>query len=364
VTPLHVAHVLGTAEVGGTEHQLLSLLDTLDARRYRSSVVLIRGGPLAGEFASRAPTRLLGKRGPADPRFLGRLVRALRALRPDVAHAWGSTPSLWTPATSRLVGVPHVVIGVRSVPPALDPARRAAERAGFLLADRVVGNSRAVVEAARARGATAGKLRLIHSAVPGGAPTPRDREPFLLALVGRIDPVKGQDVAVAALPAVLERFPEVRVDIAGGAVLREEREFERSLRAQIRAARLEGSVRLLGPVPSSAPLLARAGLALVPSRTEGLPTLVLEAMAAATPVVAAAVGGTPEVVEDGVTGWLVPPEDPGRLAAAITEALAAPEEARRRAEVARVRAARFHPVRVAAEWGALYDELATPPPGA
>jgi glycosyltransferase involved in cell wall biosynthesis len=75
------------------------------------------------------------------------------------------------------------------------------------------------------------------------------------------------------------------------------------------------------------------------SREEGIPNALLEAMAAARPSVATAVGGTPEVMEDGATGWLVPPRDPEALAAALEAALSDPAEAARRGAAAQ-RAAR------------------------
>jgi D-inositol-3-phosphate glycosyltransferase len=77
------------------------------------------------------------------------------------------------------------------------------------------------------------------------------------------------------------------------------------------------------------------------SYREGLGTSVLDAQAAGVPVVATAVGGVPEMIEDGVNGWLVPGRDPIALATAVEEALARPEEARRRAAAARESVRRF-----------------------
>jgi glycosyltransferase involved in cell wall biosynthesis len=82
-----------------------------------------------------------------------------------------------------------------------------------------------------------------------------------------------------------------------------------------------------------------------------MPLVVLEAMEAGVPVVASRVSGIPEVVEDGVTGWLVPPEDPPALAAALSEVLEDPDEARRRGEAGRRRVdERFRPINAVAAW--------------
>jgi len=98
-------------------------------------------------------------------------------------------------------------------------------------------------------------------------------------------------------------------------------------------------------------LLRGAAALVVPSTYEGMPLVVLEAMESGIPVVASRVSGIPEVVEEGRTGWLVPPEDPRALAAALTEVLGSPEEARRRGREGRRRVdERFRPRNAVAAW--------------
>ena len=98
-------------------------------------------------------------------------------------------------------------------------------------------------------------------------------------------------------------------------------------------------------------LLHGAAALVVPSIYEGMPLVVLEAMESGVPLVASRVSGIPEVVEDGVTGWLVPAEAPQALAAALAEVLASPEEARRRGKAGRRRVdERFRPATAAAQW--------------
>jgi peptidoglycan/xylan/chitin deacetylase (PgdA/CDA1 family) len=89
-------------------------------------------------------------------------------------------------------------------------------------------------------------------------------------------------------------------------------------------------VTLTGLQPSAAPFLLAADVVLLPSRREGLPVVALEALALARPVVATAVGGTPSVVRDGESGWLVPADDPEALARAVIDALGDRDEAERR----------------------------------
>jgi glycosyltransferase involved in cell wall biosynthesis len=189
--------------------------------------------------------------------------------------------------------------------------------------------------------------------VTGGLPLPEvtagqaadepDEEPGYLLFVGRLRIRKGVEVLLEAMRAL----PGARLLIAGDGEHREaleRRAVELGLGPAVRFLGRCGAGRVRG-------LLRGARALVVPSIYEGMPLVVLEAMEAGLPVVASAVSGIPEVVADGRTGWLVPPEDPGRLAAALAEALGDPGEARRRGEAGRRRVENeFRPAHAAARW--------------
>ena len=306
--------MLGGAGVGGTETQLLLVLAALDPARYRSELVLIRGGPLEDAFRARVDTTLIEKRGKVDPLFLAQLTRAIARSKPDIVHTWGSTPNLWGAIATRLVRTPRLIITDGSLEEWKGRVLRAGDRLIGSWADRVVGNSAAVVAASIERGAPPERTVLINNGVRmPAAYTGSRREPGLVVLVARFDPRKGHDVLVEALPALLERHPATRVIIAGPAVRAEEIELRERVLRRIAELRLGGSVAVVGGVDGSGDLLERASVAVAPSRSEGMPNFVLEAMAYGTPLVATAVGGVPDVVTDGVTGWLVPADDPAAL---------------------------------------------------
>ncbi len=174
--------------------------------------------------------------------------------------------------------------------------------------------------------------------------------PFLLA-VGRMRIRKGFEILLHALAAVGERGHRVRLVIAGDGERRE------SLSALARRLRLGTTVRFAGRCSRSevARLRQRAGALVVPSTYEGMPLVVLEAMDDGIPVIASAVSGIPEVVVDGETGWLVPPERSGALADALIAALSDPAESRRRGTAGRRRLDRsYRPRHAAQQWlGAL-----------
>lgn len=167
-------------------------------------------------------------------------------------------------------------------------------------------------------------------------PGETDEPPGYLLFVGRLRIRKGVEVLLEALPA------GARLLIAGDGEHR---------------ASLEGKagpgVRFLGRCDAGRVrgLLRGAAALVVPSIYEGMPLVVLEAMESGVPVVASRVSGIPEVVEDGVTGWLVPPEDPKALAAALAHVLEWPDEARRRGEAGRRRVEEhFRPMNAVTAW--------------
>jgi glycosyltransferase involved in cell wall biosynthesis len=168
-----------------------------------------------------------------------------------------------------------------------------------------------------------------------------EEAPGYLLFVGRLRIRKGVEVLLEALR------PGMRLLIAGDG------EHRAALERKAAELGLDSRIRFLGRCDAARVrgLLKGAAALVVPSIYEGMPLVVLEAMESGVPVVASRVSGIPEVVEDGRTGWLVPPEDPRALAAALIEVLERPEEARRRGEEGRRRVdERFRPRNAVAAW--------------
>ncbi|MEM4408494.1 MAG: glycosyltransferase [Candidatus Caldarchaeum sp.] len=149
---------------------------------------------------------------------------------------------------------------------------------------------------------------------------------ILIGAVGRLSKEKGYDYLLHAVSILHGDMPNVRLLIAGEGVERAK------LERLARELGLQHVVCFLGEIPNGAQLISGLSLLVLSSLSEGIPNVILEAFAYKTPVVATAVGGVPELVKDGETGWLVPPRAPRALAQAIREALSNREEARRRAE--------------------------------
>ncbi len=170
--------------------------------------------------------------------------------------------------------------------------------------------------------------------------------------VANLHPVKRHDLLIDAFAALRREGLPVRLVILGGGPLQDD------LQHRINEAGLQGVARLLGSVPDPKPMLGLFDVVVQTSRSEGLPNALLEAGAAARPVVATAAGGSGEIVVDGVTGLLVPVNDLDAIAGAMRRLATDPDLRLRLGAAGRERTdTTFTMDRFVAEYAALYDEL-------
>lgn len=158
-----------------------------------------------------------------------------------------------------------------------------------------------------------------------------EEDDLVLISVGRLVYQKAHEYLVSAMPAVLKGAPNTKVAVCGDGVLRAD------LEKQIRYLRLEKAINLLGVQPNVTKYLAAADVFVLPSRWEGLPIALLEAMSAGLPIIATRVEGVDEVVQEGVHGILVKPESAEELAKAILQLSADIEGRQRMGNASRLR---------------------------
>jgi glycosyltransferase involved in cell wall biosynthesis len=231
---------------------------------------------------------------------------------------------------------------------------RQLERVAARWCRTIVTLSAAERDAGRAAGVGRGEQ---YRVIPNGVELerfalPRRPVPGRIVMVGRLGPPKRPDLAIRALARVVKRLPAAHLQLVGDGPLRSGAE---------RLARdlgVDGAVEFLGARDDVPALLAEAACAILASDYEGCPLAVIEAMAAAVPVVATAAGGIDELVADGRTGFVSPADDSEALAARIEDVLLDSELARRLGvEGGRVARERLSVRHMVGELVSLYDEV-------
>jgi glycosyltransferase involved in cell wall biosynthesis len=199
-----------------------------------------------------------------------------------------------------------------------------------------------------------GVARVIYAGLPPREPLPHCRAiaEIVIGTAGRLVELKGIEYLIRAVAALRNDFPALRLEIAGSGPHRVKLEEE------VARTDLAGRVRFLGWIDDIGSVLSRWDVFVLPSLEEGFPVAALDAMAAGLPVVATAVGGVPELIEDGKSGWLIPSRDVEALTARL-RLLVGNSELRQSvcaAAFARVRD-HFNAAQMAKAFGRLYDEL-------
>lgn len=289
----------------------------------------------------------------------------------DVIHAHTVVPDGWAAAAvGTVLGIPVVATAhgadVRELP-ARSPADRRVVRQALERVDQVVTVSAAIRDLAQAVGTPLRPIRVVPNGADATRFAPRDHAEArarlglgsdrpLVLYVGQMKPVKGTDVLTEAMGLL-----GARTDGGPDLVLVGVGPMRPWMEERFREFGVVDRVRFTGRIPhDDIPWwFSAADLVVLPSRSEGLPTAACEAAASGRPLVATAVGGTPEIVADGETGLLVPSEDPAALAAAIGALMDDPTRRAALGAAARMRAEeRFTWQANARAMDAIYRELA------
>ncbi|MGE3818751.1 MAG: glycosyltransferase [Isosphaeraceae bacterium] len=363
---LNVLQLIPTLDRSGAEKQVVLLAKGLPRDRFHVEVAaLTRLGPLEAELREAGvPVTLIGKPLKFDPFAMLRLIQFLRRKRFDVLQTWVFAANSYGRVAARLAKVPVVVTAEMAVDLWKGEGHLWIDRFLASRCDKVVGNSEAVVAFYRAAGLPEEKLATIHSGIddvpPAGVDPAAVRAEFgwrpdapMILFAGRLVEQKGVDVLIDALDLLQHVWPELRTLIVGDGPMRD------TLVETAQAYDLDARLRFTGHREDVPRLLAASDLLVLPSRYEGLPNVVLEAMRFGKPVVATAAPGTTELVVDGQTGMLVPLDDPRALAQAIRTVLGDPglRRAMGDAGLARVQA-HFRVDAMVTKFAELYESLA------
>jgi glycosyltransferase involved in cell wall biosynthesis len=367
-------YVVGNSVIGGAENHVLTLVGALTQRDFAVSVVCPRPGPLVdalGELHAQVHLIDIVRPAPNDEyevnlEAVGRLVALMQRWHPDVVHGHLYPAFVHGSLAGQLAGVPALVSTAHTL--IVRPGDAWVTR---LTRTRVIAVSQAAKQLLVEGGVSPRAIRVIPNGIePRYFDDERERARverqrlripegvLIVGTIARLSEEKGHRELLHIARGVLDRRPDTVFLIVGTGPLADE------LRTQAEALKISDRVIFTGARRDVTTLNHLIDVFLLPSREEALPLAVLEAMAAARPIVASAVGGVPEVVVDGETGILLAPSDRDGFVRAVVALLEDPDRRRQLGERGRRRAAtRFRVDRMVGETLRYYRAiLATRPP--
>ena len=349
-----IVQFVNTFDIGGTERQVVNLTRGLCHAGFETHLACFKArGGLKDEIERigapivEFPIKTLKR--PSILKPVVDVARFLRRSRIDIVHAQGFYPNVLGVLAAWLAGTPVIIASVRDMGHMWTPTQRRVQRIIGFLADAVVTNADAVAGRLRTEGWNPRRIEVIRNGIeiaPASAAAADLRRELgvaagtpLVGVVTRLTPLKGVEDFIDAAAQLAPRHPEARFVIIGGPVHDRQHgaHYDRTLWDRVRRLGQADRILFLGWRSDGNDLLRQLTISVLPSLTEGLSNVLIESLAAGVPAVATSVGGNAEVVQEGVTGLLVPPSDPARLAGAIERLLVEPGLASRLAVASRQR---------------------------
>ncbi|MBA3877576.1 MAG: hypothetical protein C0498_11720 [Anaerolinea sp.] len=327
---IRVVEVLATGTNGGAQEHVHNLLSRIDRDRYDVSVCSLSPGSAVRKL-ERAGIPICVIDIPDDEAAIEGVAAHLAAIRADVVHNHMyraevvGTQAAWRVAEAGLPR-PYVVGTVHSSRVRSDEDRALVRRLTPRM-DHLIAVSTSIVHKIADEGRVGAPVTLIYNGVDlerydHQEPCCTLREEYglpaegpMVGVVARLEAEKGHPTLLDAWPHVLAELPDATLLVVG------EGSRHEALQAQAEALGISRSVVFTGRRDDVPAVTAALDVAVLPSYREAQGLTILEAMALSRPVVASNVGGIPEMIEDGRTGLLVPPHDPGALATAISRLL-------------------------------------------
>jgi glycosyltransferase involved in cell wall biosynthesis len=369
---IKILFIITSSGIGGAEKILYYTATGLNYNKYDVSVCsLKKNGEIAGDLEKQGIEVCCLHMGGRE-RFLGwlssiitliRLFPYLIRIRPTIIHSFLFRANILARIAGYLTGVPIVISSVR-VMGGEKKYFHYVEMITSFMVDHYVAVSesvkRYIIDKSKI---SAEKISVIYNGVNIKSqddlheqnpkmPFKIEDEDRILMTVGRLHEQKGHCYLIQAVSKVRKEFPKVKLLVTG------EGEEENNLKKLVKSLDLTNKVIFAGLSSDIEGILPIAELFILPSLWEGLPNVLLEAMAAGKPVVATKVGGIPEIVVHGETGILVPPRDTDALAIAIIDLLQNKLKAKNMGEAGRIRAGkRFSIYKMIEKTENLYQEL-------
>jgi glycosyltransferase involved in cell wall biosynthesis len=322
---IKLLQMLTNFHIGGTERQVANLALGIDSSRFDLHLACLRhSGELLAELETLRVPRSEFRIGRLySPKTIWQGIRLAHYVRRNLIQIVHSYANVFTVPVARMAGASIVVASIRNTVDLLTPMQRRLQKLVCRLADCILVNADAIRENLIEQGYDRSKIVVIRNGITmekfrearrGAVIREELGFPASARLVGvfsRLNRMKGIEYFLDAARVVAERFPDVCFLVVGDGAIKGE------LEEQARRLGLAQRIVFTGFRSDVPDLLMEAAISVLPSLSEGTSNTLLESMAAGIPVVATRVGGNPEVIEDGVSGLLVPPRDSTALAAVI-----------------------------------------------
>lgn len=322
-----VVHVVTSLDFGGVESHMETLAGLHSCARYRHAFCAIAHGGHVAESLRRAGAEVTCLGTAARIPSLAatwRLYRFFRETRPAVVHTHGAEANFHGLIAAALAQVP-VRVGEEIGIPGHGRLARILFSLAFRCAHKVIGVSQSVTDWLVSNGEVGPRraVTLLNpvrlSAVGEATPVP-PADPFRACFVGRLEPVKNLVELVAAFDRLVEGGADARLWLVGDGSLRPE------LERMIEQRALGEVVRLHGYHPAPVELLRQCHVCIQPSLSEGFGLALVEAMGCAVPVISTRVGAAPDLIQSGVSGWLVEGFDRTAIQTALEQAYRTPRD--------------------------------------
>lgn len=331
---IKICYLITGLNIGGAEMMLYRLVERLDKTKYDIVVVSIVPLGKVAEKISRLGIKVISleMKSKLDVLVVIRFIRLLKKNKPMILHCFLFHANLLGRIVGKLVRVPVIISSIRSINIG-GGIREKALKYTDVFSDATTTVSHVAAEHIIRNGIVSeDKLRVIYNGIDvsliGNKRNDNNRRetngPFLLITVGRLHESKGYPFLIQSASILKEKGYKFKWLIAGDG------ELKPTLEQLVTDYNIEDSITLLGLRDDVPQLLCSSDIFVLSSLWEGLPGVIIEAMAAGLPVVATNVGGTPELVEDGINGFLVPPANPTMMADAIEKLFKMSEEGRRK----------------------------------
>ncbi len=344
--PIRVVHLIQGLEIGGLEMMVVNFLQRLDRSRFSPIVCCFDTlGDLTSLITNEGiPVHFVQRQPGVDLAYIFRLASFLRETRPQILHLHNPTAFFYGTLAGKLARVPRIIY--------TEHGRDFSSSYKVRLVNRILGKLvNQVVTVAdygkhylmQREGIAANKIMTIHNGIDGvrfaaeydvkliRTALGLNMVQPVIGIVARLDPIKNHAILIKALVMIAQERPDSVLLVIGDGPLRQELE---SLNAELG---LVDHIQFLGARSDVPELLSALDVFVLCSNSEGLSLTLAEASAAGKPIVATDVGGNSEVVEDGMTGIVVPAREPETLATAILKLINDPGLKQRMGEAGRKR---------------------------